>query len=35
MRVPSQRCPHQQKPLELMMQVPLPQQRVSSMIRPS
>jgi hypothetical protein len=32
MRVPSQLCPHQQKPSALMMQVPLPQQRSSSMI---
>jgi len=32
MRVPSQLCPHQQNPSALMMQVPLPQQRSSSMM---
>jgi hypothetical protein len=32
MRVPSQLWPHQQKPSALMMQVPVPQQRASSMI---
>jgi hypothetical protein len=32
MRVPSQLCPHQQTPSALMMQVPLPQQRSSSMM---
>ncbi len=32
MRSPSQRCPHQQKPSALMMQVPVPQQRGSSMV---
>jgi hypothetical protein len=31
-RVPSQLWPHQQKPSALMMQVPLPQQRSSSMM---
>jgi hypothetical protein len=30
--VPSHRWPHQQNPSALMMQVPVPQQRVSSMV---
>jgi hypothetical protein len=32
MRTPFQRWPHQHKPSALMMQVPEPQQRVSSMV---